>query len=114
MLPLLENIMASKRADVCALAGDLSKALDILLRPIPEYDCGHFEALQAIHPSREHPINTHPDCIRELLTDPSINWDELVDTEMIQASIKRCPPQKAPDRIGTSTREHLSSCFDDE
>ena len=36
---------ASKRADVCALAGNLSKALDILLRPIADYDCDHFDAL---------------------------------------------------------------------
>ena len=67
---------ATKRADVCALAGNLSKALDILLRPIADHDCDHFEALQALHPTREQPINTHPDRIRELLNDPSINWNE--------------------------------------
>ena len=83
---------ASKRADVCAFAGNLSKALDILLRPIADYDCDHFDALQALHPPREQPINTHPNRIRELLADPTINWSELVDTEMIRASIKRCPP----------------------
>jgi hypothetical protein len=92
----------------------LKQGLSIHLRPIADHDCDHFEALQALHPSREQPINTHPDCIRELLTDPSINWNELVDTEMIRASIKRCPPQKASDRFGTRTREHLSSLFDDE
>ncbi len=77
MLTLLENMHQDQNEQtlsVCAVAGNLSKALDILLRPIADYDCDHFEVFQALHPSREHPINTHPDCIRELLTDPSVNY----------------------------------------
>jgi hypothetical protein len=105
-----------KRAEACAQAGNLSKALAIVSRPATFDNTDFFDNLRTLHPGNDsgENLHLHSEVIQNIQQDRSIEWNKIISTDLIRDMIKRCPPRRAPDRYGFRMREYLSLLFDDD
>jgi hypothetical protein len=115
--PLSAQLSAIKRAEQCALAGNLSKALQVLLDTDQRVINDPYDRLLELHPQRSRhtseSLYLHPEITKNIVLELDEKAEETFDYDLLLKTLRRSRALKAPDRFGTRVREHMLDLLSD-